>query len=115
MRSKAAFIVELFLSRHPSDDQISRLRVPLWASTGETEPIAVMLRHINAGNIGALRAACSDLISDRNTVRDDHEIVISEAATVLRIFQELASGNQVPRTCRLPYSSYSGHEFLHLK
>jgi hypothetical protein len=115
MRSKAAFIVELFLSRHPSDDQISRLRLPLWTSTGETEPIAVMLRHINAGNIGALRAACSDLISDRNTVRDDREIVVSEAATVLRIFQELASDNQVPRTCRLPYSSYSSHEFLHLK
>jgi hypothetical protein len=66
MRSKAAFIVELFLSRHPSDDQISRLRLPLWASTGETEPIAVMLRHINAGDIGALRAACSDLISDNS-------------------------------------------------
>ena len=87
----------------------------LGASTGETEPIAVMLRHIKAVNIGALRAACSDLISDRNTVRDDREIVVSEAATVLRIFQELASDNQVPRTCRLPYSSYSSHEFLHLK
>jgi len=89
--------------------------LPLWASTGETEPIAVMLRHINAGNIGALRAACSGLISDRNTVRDDREIVVSEAATVLRIFQELASDNQVPRTCRLPYSPYSSHGFLHLK
>lgn len=106
--------MELFLSRHPSDDQISRLRLPLWTSTGEAEPIAV-LRHIKAVNIGALRAACSDLISDRNTVRDDREIVVSEAATVLRIFQELASDNQVPRTCRLPYSSYSSHEFLHLK
>jgi hypothetical protein len=88
MRSKAAFIGELFLRRHPSDDQISRQRLPFWASTGETEPIAVMLRHIKAVNIAALRAAGSDLISDRNTVRDDREIVVSEAATVLRIFQE---------------------------
>ena len=88
--------MELFLSRHPSDDHIARLRLPLWASTGETEPIAVMLRHIKAVNIGALRAACSGLISDRDTVRDDREIVVSEAATVLRIFQELASDNQVP-------------------
>ena len=89
--------------------------MPFWASTGEIEPIAVMLRHIKAVYIAALRAAYSDLISDRNTVRDDHEIVVSEAATVLRIFQELASGNQVPRTCRLPYSPYSSREFLHLK
>ena len=89
--------------------------MPLWASTGETEPIAVMLRHIKAGNIGALCATCSDLIFDRNRVRDDREIVVSEAATVLSIFQELASGNQVPRTCRLPYSPHSSHEFLHLK
>ena len=89
--------------------------MPLWASTGETEPIAVMLRHIKADNIAAFRAACSDLISDRNTVRDDCEIVLSEAATVLRIFQELAFDNQVPRICRLPYSPYSSHEFLHLK
>jgi hypothetical protein len=66
MSSKAAFIVALFLSRHPPDDQISRLRLPLWTSTGKAEPIAVMLRQTKAGEIGALRALCSDLISDRD-------------------------------------------------
>jgi hypothetical protein len=58
MSSKAAFIVALFLSRHPPDDQISRLRLPLWTSTGKAEPIAVMLRQTKAGEIGALRALC---------------------------------------------------------
>ena len=38
MSSKAAFIAALFLSRHPPDDQISRLRLPLWTSTGKAEP-----------------------------------------------------------------------------
>jgi hypothetical protein len=38
MSSKAAFIVALFLSRHPSGDQISRLRLLLWTSTGKAEP-----------------------------------------------------------------------------
>jgi len=38
MSSKAAFIVALFLSRYPPEDQISRLRLPLWTSTGKAEP-----------------------------------------------------------------------------
>ena len=29
------------------------MRSPLWTSTGNAEPIAVMLRHIKAGDIGA--------------------------------------------------------------
>jgi hypothetical protein len=37
MSSKAAFIVALFLSRYPPDDQISRLRLPLWTSTLKSE------------------------------------------------------------------------------
>ena len=53
MSTKAVSIVALFLSRHPPDDQISRLRLPLWTSTGKAEPIAVMLRQTKAGEIGA--------------------------------------------------------------
>jgi hypothetical protein len=60
MSSKAAFIVALFLSRHPSDDQISRPRLLLWTTTGKTDPIAVILRHTKAGDIGTPRPLCSD-------------------------------------------------------
>jgi hypothetical protein len=38
MSLKAAFIVALFLRRHPPYDQISRLTLPLWTSTGKAEP-----------------------------------------------------------------------------
>jgi hypothetical protein len=49
MSLKAAFIVALFLSRYPPDDQISRLTLRLWTSTGKAESIAVMLRHTMLG------------------------------------------------------------------
>ena len=39
MSSKAAFIVALFLSLYPPDDQISRLRLPLWTATLSECPI----------------------------------------------------------------------------
>jgi hypothetical protein len=38
MSTKAVSIVAIFLGRHPSADQISRLRLPLWTSTGKAEP-----------------------------------------------------------------------------
>jgi len=37
----------------------------LCTSTGNAEPIAVMLQHTKAGDIGASRPVWSDLISDR--------------------------------------------------
>jgi hypothetical protein len=65
MSTKAVSIVARILSRHPPDDQISRLRLPLWTTTGKAEPIAVMLRYTYAGDIGASRPVYSDLISNR--------------------------------------------------
>jgi hypothetical protein len=60
MGTKAVSIAALFLNRHPSDDQISRPRLLLWTSTGKAGPIAVILRHTKAGDIGAPRPLCSD-------------------------------------------------------
>src|SRR3984893_15820981 len=37
MGTKAVSIVAIFLGRHPSDDQISKMRLPLWTSTGKAE------------------------------------------------------------------------------
>ena len=56
MRTKAVSIVALSL--HPPNDQISRLRLPLWTSAGKAEPTATMLRHAKAGDIRALRPFC---------------------------------------------------------
>jgi hypothetical protein len=60
MGTKAVSIAALFLNRYPSDDQISRPRLLLWTSTGKADPIAVILRHTKAGDIGAPRPLCSD-------------------------------------------------------
>ena len=37
MSTKAVSIGATFLGRHPSDDQISRLRLPLWTATLKSE------------------------------------------------------------------------------
>jgi hypothetical protein len=37
MSTKAVSIMAIFLGRHPSDDQISRLRLPLWTATLKSE------------------------------------------------------------------------------
>jgi ion channel len=77
--TEPAPMVALFLSRHAPDDQTSRLRLPLWTSTSKAEPIAMMLRHTKAGDIGASCPAYTDLIFDRTSGRNTKVHALADA------------------------------------